>query len=57
MLTLVQLHTLYISWVPGMDGVCTLRSNVSPHHYMDESFTRKGQELLPISSDSASPTV
>jgi hypothetical protein len=53
MLTLVQLHTLYISRIPGMDGICNLRSIVSAHHFMDESFTRKGQELLPISSDSA----
>ena len=62
MLTLIQLHALHISWIPGMDGTHTLHGDVNPRYIMGASFTIwKGQserpKLLQIGNDSASPTV
>ena len=62
MLTLIQLHALHISWIPGMDGARTLRGDVNSRYIMGASFTIwKGQseqpKLLQIGNDSASPTV
>jgi hypothetical protein len=51
-LTLIQLHVLYISRILRMDGARALRSNVNPRHHMDSRFTNwKGEseqlQLLP----------
>jgi hypothetical protein len=43
MLTLVQLHVLHISRIPGMDGARALRGNVNPRYHMDARFTNWGK--------------
>ena len=44
MLTLVQLHVLHISRIPGMDGARALRSNVNPRCHMDARSTNWKEE-------------